>query len=148
MTDREKAIVMAYTGYCMLVGDKLKVFYEYVGELFDRPVYTHELADPDIQEKASNDFYKLCMETTPEDMDDLQKEADYWHKLSQSYAHTICEMSKDIAQKGEIDKVVHCKDCTHHKPFMPCEDWRQEYICDVFEWKSEDDDFCSFAERR
>lgn len=66
MTDREKAIVMAYTGYCMLAGDKLKVFYEYVGELLGRPVYTHEFADPDIQEKASDDFYKLCRETTPD----------------------------------------------------------------------------------
>lgn len=144
MTDREKAIVMAYTGYCMLAGDKLKVFYEYVGELLGRPVYTHELANPVIQEKASNDFYKLCKETTPEDIADLQKEADYWHKLSQSYAHTICEMSKAIAQKGEIDKVVHCKDCIHHKPFP----FSDEYFCDVFNWKSKDDDFCSFAERR
>lgn len=101
MTDREKAIVMAYTGYCMLAGDKLKVFYEYVGELLGRPVYTHEFADPDIQEKASDDFYKLCRETTPEDMDDLQKDADYWHKLSQSYAHTICTMSKAIAEHSE-----------------------------------------------
>lgn len=65
MTDREKAIVMAYTGYCMLAGDKLKVFYEYVGELLGRPVYTHEFADPDIRERASDDFYKLCRETTP-----------------------------------------------------------------------------------
>lgn len=101
MTDREKAIVMAYTGYCMLAGDKLKVFYEYVGELLGRPVYTHEFTDPDIREKASDDFYKLCRETTPEDMDDLQKDADYWHKLAQSYAHTICEMSKAIAEHGE-----------------------------------------------
>lgn len=101
MTDREKAIVMAYTGYCMLAGDKLKVFYEYVGELLGRPVYTHEFADPDIWERASDDFYKLCRETTPEDMDDLQKDADYWHKLAQSYAHTICEMSKAIADHGE-----------------------------------------------
>lgn len=67
MTDREKAIVMAYTGYCMLAGDKLKVFYEYVGELLGRPVYTHEFADPDIREKAADDFYKLCRKTTPKD---------------------------------------------------------------------------------
>lgn len=101
MTDREKAIVMAYTGYCMLAGDKLKVFYEYVGELLGRPVYTHEFADPDIREKASDDFYKLCRETTPEDMDDLQKDADYWHKLAQSYEHTICTMSQAIAEYSE-----------------------------------------------
>lgn len=101
MTDREKAIVMAYTGYCMLAGDKLKVFYEYVGELLGRPVYTHEFADPDIQEKASDDFYKLCRETTPEETITQKDWADYWHKLAQSYAHTICEMSKAIAEHGE-----------------------------------------------
>ena len=54
----------------------------------------------------------------------------------------------DNAPTADVVEVVRCKDCIHHKPFMPCEDWRQEYICDVFEWKSEDDDFCSFAERR
>lgn len=144
MTDREKAIVMAYTGYCMLAGDKLKVFYEYVGELLGRPVYTHEFADPDIQEKASDDFYKLCRETTPEDMDDLQKEMEYWHKQAQSYEHTICAMAEAIAQERKMEKVVHCKDCIHHKPFP----FSEEHICDVFDWKSEDDDFCSFAERR
>lgn len=101
MTDREKAIVMAYTGYCMLAGDKLKVFYEYVGELLGRPVYTHEFADPDIQEKASNDFYKLCRETTPEETITQKDWTDYWHKLSQSYAHTICVMAKAIAEHGE-----------------------------------------------
>lgn len=114
MTDREKAIIMAYTGYCMLAGDKLKVFYEYVGELLGRPVYTHEFADPDIREKASDDFYKLCRETTPEDMDDLQKDADYWHKLAQSYAHMICEMSKVIAEHGE-------------KQWIPCSERLPEY---------------------
>lgn len=130
MTDREKAIVMAYTGYCMLAGDKLKAFYEYVGELLGRPVYTHEFADPDIQEKASDDFYKLCRETTPEDMDDLmddlQKDADYWHKLAQSYAHTICEMSKAIAEHGE-------------KQWIPCSERLPENIRPVIvTWKNTD----------
>lgn len=32
MTDREKAIVMAYTGACMLAGDKFQIFHEYVKE--------------------------------------------------------------------------------------------------------------------
>ena len=119
MTDREKAIVMAYTGYCMLAGDKLKVFYDYVGELFGRPVYTHEFADPDIQEKASNDFYKLCRETTPEDVDDLQKEADYWHKMSQSYEHTICKLVQAIAQNRE-------------KQWIPCSERLPEFKQEIF----------------
>ena len=30
MTDREKAIVMAYTGIAMLTGEKFPIFHEYV----------------------------------------------------------------------------------------------------------------------
>lgn len=64
MTDREKAIVMAYTGYCMLAGDKLSVFYEYVESIMGRPVYTHEMGtkvvDNLIKEKAKPDFIALC----------------------------------------------------------------------------------------
>jgi hypothetical protein len=44
MTDREKAIVSAYTGYAMLVGNKIGVFYEYLEEILGRPIMTHELA--------------------------------------------------------------------------------------------------------
>jgi len=66
MTDREKAIVMAYTGYCMLTGDKLSVFYEYVESIMGRPVYTHEMGtkviDNIIKEKAKPDFIALCKE--------------------------------------------------------------------------------------
>ena len=66
MTDREKAIVMAYTGTCMLVGEKLEVFYKYLEELFGRPVYTHELGSDLIsnliKEKSKDDFMKLCSE--------------------------------------------------------------------------------------
>lgn len=64
MTDREKAIVMAYTGVCMLTGDKLSVFYEYVEGIMGRPVYTHEMGtkvvDDLIKEKARPDFIVLC----------------------------------------------------------------------------------------
>lgn len=64
MTDREKAIVMAYTGVCMLTGDKLSVFYEYVESIMGRPVYTHEMGtkvvDNLIKEKARPDFIALC----------------------------------------------------------------------------------------
>ena len=62
MTDKEKAIVMAYTGTCMLTEDKFHIFHEYVEKLMERPIYTHELgllAD-EIKEKAKDDFIKLC----------------------------------------------------------------------------------------
>jgi hypothetical protein len=62
MTKREAAIVSAYTGY--LLGD-LRDRQTYVEELLQRPVFTHELADPafekEISEKAKPDFVKLIV---------------------------------------------------------------------------------------
>ena len=66
MTDREKAIVMAYTGIAMLVGDKIDEFYKYLAELYGRSVYTHELVNLDIASKAKADFIKLCQDEQPE----------------------------------------------------------------------------------
>lgn len=65
MNDREKAIVMAYTGVCMLTGDRLNEFYKYLAELYGRPVYTHEIARLDIRDRAYKDFLALCKETAP-----------------------------------------------------------------------------------
>lgn len=36
MTDREKAIVMAHTGICMLTGDKFRIFHKYVEDIMGR----------------------------------------------------------------------------------------------------------------
>ena len=64
MTNNEKAIVMAYTGYTMLTGEKLNFFYNYVEKLLGRPIYSHELADTEIIEeitrKSKEDFINLC----------------------------------------------------------------------------------------
>ena len=62
MTDRERAIVMAYTGVVMLAGDKLGMFYEYISEKLGRPIYTHEFIDQDetIKKLAKDDFLSLC----------------------------------------------------------------------------------------
>jgi len=64
MTDPERAIIMAYTGVCMLRGDKLNIFYKYIEELLGYPVWTHELADQklwdEIKEKSKADFLALC----------------------------------------------------------------------------------------
>lgn len=64
MTNKEKAIVMAYTGVCMLTGDKFQIFHKYVEDIMGRPVYTHELAnkavEDEIKEKAKDDFIALC----------------------------------------------------------------------------------------
>ena len=52
MTKKEKAIIMAYTGVCMLNGGEFQHFHKYVEELMGRPVFTHELAD----EKRSAEY--------------------------------------------------------------------------------------------
>lgn len=66
MTDREKAIVMAHTGICMLTGDKWNIFHKYIEEIMGRPVYTHEMGMDaianEIKEKSKTDFIKLCEE--------------------------------------------------------------------------------------
>lgn len=67
MTDREKAIVMAYTGKTMLAGAKFSIFHKYIEELLQRPVFSHEigfLAD-EIKKRSYADFCKIC-ETSEE----------------------------------------------------------------------------------
>lgn len=68
MTDREKAIVEAFTGVCMLTGEKRSVFNKYVNEVMGKPIYTHEFAynhiQEELKEKSKDDFIKLCKETT------------------------------------------------------------------------------------
>lgn len=64
MTDREKAIVMAYTGVAMLTGEKFSIFHKYIEEICGRPIWTHELANAnvinEIKEKSKPDFLRLC----------------------------------------------------------------------------------------
>ena len=62
MTDREKAIVMAYTGICMLAGDKFQIFHKYVEDIMGRPIWTHEMGlfTDEIKEKSKADFMALC----------------------------------------------------------------------------------------
>lgn len=71
MTDKEKAIVMAYTGIAMLTGDKFDIFHKYVEEIMRRPVFTHEFATcaEEIKERAKPDFLKLCAEDVAEWID-------------------------------------------------------------------------------
>lgn len=69
MTDREKAIVMAHTGICMLAGDKFRIFHKYVEDIMGRPVFTHELGwlGNEIKEKSKADFIALCEESEDKD---------------------------------------------------------------------------------
>lgn len=105
MTDREKAIVMAHTGICMLAGEKFGVFHAYIEDIMGRPVYTHELAiqsiSDEIKEKSRDDFIKLCKEEQ-EPCDDmvsrdmaLEKMADY---VASGYADSV----KDFEEYSRI----------------------------------------------
>lgn len=62
MTTRECAVIEAFTGVCMLCDEDTKYFYEYVAELFGRPVFTHELPALayEIKSRSLDDFLKLC----------------------------------------------------------------------------------------
>ena len=79
MTDREKAIVMAHTGICMLAGEKFGVFHAYIEDIMGRPVYTHELAiqsiSDEIKEKSRDDFMKLCREEQEPCKDVISRQA-------------------------------------------------------------------------
>lgn len=61
MTKQEKIIVSAYTGVLMCDFDDV---HEYIQKKLGRPVFTHELADKDIQkeieEKTKEDFLEIC----------------------------------------------------------------------------------------
>ena len=66
MTKQECAIVMAYTGVCMLSGENFKIFHKYVEDIMGRPVYSHEMGKDrvadEIRERSKKDFLKLCAE--------------------------------------------------------------------------------------
>ena len=68
MTKQECAIVMAHTGICMLTGDDFGIYHEYIEKIMGRPVWTHELAIPEVVEeitqKSLNDFLDLCKNAT------------------------------------------------------------------------------------
>lgn len=64
MTLRERVIVETYTGTCMVTGEDREELYKYWAELMGRPVYTHEIASKEVQEKleemSKGDFIALC----------------------------------------------------------------------------------------
>ena len=52
---------------------------------------------------------------------------------------------KGVIVTMDVEEVVRCKDCLHHKPLEILEGG---HICEVFNRQSRGYDFCSFAERR
>lgn len=68
MTDREKAIVSAYTGVTMFQGAELKILYDYIEEKLGRPFIDLEMGTEsfwiELKEKTRNDFISLCKKET------------------------------------------------------------------------------------
>ena len=63
MTQRERIIVSAYTGFCMC---DFGLIHEYIEKKLGRPVWTHELARREVWEEihqaTKDDFLTLCGE--------------------------------------------------------------------------------------
>lgn len=61
MTNQERIIVSAYTGFLMC---KFEDLHEYIEQKLDRPVFTHEMANnefiSDLRDKCKDDFLALC----------------------------------------------------------------------------------------
>ena len=61
MTKQEKIVVSAYTGVLMC---DIEDYQKYVESLLKRPVFTHELADANVQNMIKNyskqDFLRIC----------------------------------------------------------------------------------------
>lgn len=64
MTDRERAIVMAYTGYVMLTNGNIESFEKYVeektGEKISLDMMKYKEVSDKIQRAATEDFIALC----------------------------------------------------------------------------------------
>lgn len=106
MTDREKAIVMAYTGCTMLAGDKLGIYYEYVQEKLGRRVMTHELAYQEVQDAIK--------EAAKEDFIAIAKADNGWisvEKKLPTYKELGCEEVLALFEDGSIAS-VHFDECT------------------------------------
>lgn len=62
MTKHEAAIIQAYTGYAMLVGDDFQIFKRYCENLLGHPIFTHEYPDceEEIRKMSKKDFIEIC----------------------------------------------------------------------------------------
>ena len=106
MTDREKAIIMARTGICMLAGEKLNVFYQYLEELFGRPIYTHEIVilQSEIEKRSNADFIKICRDEQPE------RVRGKW--IPQGWNDTYCKCSRcDAVYVSAEIPYNYCPNC-------------------------------------
>lgn len=96
MTDKEKAIIMAHTGICMLEGDKFQIFHKYIEDIMGRPIFTHEIGwlEDEIKERSKTDFIALCADESD------SKKPNEWIPLIRREP-TAEEKAEYLAQNGE-----------------------------------------------
>lgn len=103
MTDREKAIVMAHTGICMLTGNKFQIFHKYVEDIMGRPVWTHEMAldsiADEIKAKSKDDFIALCADESS------SEKPNKWIPVSERLPEEIGEYL--VTQKASFSDYIY-----------------------------------------
>ena len=120
MTDKEKAIVMAYTGRCMLTGDKFQIFHKYVEDIMGRPIWTDDIGwlEKEIKEKSKADFIALCK--------DESSDVGQWEWVPFGYpsilGNWVCSKCKCVAveavskeNKDKIPTYKYCPQCGQPK---------------------------------
>ena len=152
MTDREKAIVMAYTGKCMLTGDKFQIFHKYVEDIMGRPVYTHEMAikavDDEIKEKSKADFIALCADESSleEPCTDAISREDALMALTGEWKESRDEiLSLAIRRIRVLPPVTPAEKVgqwINHKDEHQCSQCREIVIADKDIWEEYPYDYC------
>ena len=109
MTDREKAIVMAYTGICMLTGDKIPIFHKYVEDLMGEPIWTHEIAffADAIKEKSKADFIALCADEAS--LENSNKWIPVSERLPEPYQRCLFTVERPRWENEPVEYIVIVK---------------------------------------
>ena len=81
------------------------------------------------------------MPTTDPTLEELQKEVDYWHELSNSYEQTIVRLTEAASRQPQI---TECEHCLAYDPF----DNGVDGFCRKMGKVMCVSDFCSYAERK
>ena len=111
MTEQEKIIVSAYTGYLLCDFEKV---HEYIEKKLNRPIWTHEYADEtvykEIREKCRDDFVALA--------EDAFENTGKWEFNEEQSEYTIekiytCSACKNYSAWGENERIEwkYCPNC-------------------------------------
>lgn len=99
---------MAYTGACMLTGDKFHIFHEYVEEIMERSVFTHEIGflANTIKEKSKDDFIAICVEQEPRKDEVILTKEEYGELVSREFDIGYTKgYTEALEQNDALDKI-------------------------------------------